>query len=254
VQPLRAHVAGERQGVEQVRQPAEVDQPQVAVQPAQRRRAHPGGRMHPGETADELATPPRLAEFVAPWAVAPSELDVLRAAAYTFRARIADRWRAGRVLLLGDAAHLAPPFIGQGLGASLRDAHNLAWKLAAVLHGASDEEQLLDSYAAERAAHAVAVIRGTGRAARRRRRRPHRDAADLAARRADDGGPAPPRPHRGAHPPARHTPLSRTHPRRRCVPRSHGVCRQRFPNSTAYSVGPGPNAIATEPRRHGRPA
>ena len=52
---------------------------------------------------------------------------------YTFRARMASRFRAGRVFLLGDAAHLTPPFIGQGLAAGLRDADNLAWKLAHVL-------------------------------------------------------------------------------------------------------------------------
>ena len=50
------------------------------------------------------------------------------------------------MLLLGDAAHQTPPFVGQGLGAGLRDAHNLAWKLAAVLHGESDD--LLDTYQA----------------------------------------------------------------------------------------------------------
>ncbi|HET6259005.1 MAG TPA: bifunctional 3-(3-hydroxy-phenyl)propionate/3-hydroxycinnamic acid hydroxylase [Pseudonocardia sp.] len=116
-------------------------------------------RMRPGETAAELARPERIAELTARWGTPASGLEVLRAAEYTFRARITDRWRHGRVLLLGDAAHLTPPFIGQGLGAGLRDAHNLAWKLAAVLGGA-DEDVLLDSYQAERAPHAEAVIRG----------------------------------------------------------------------------------------------
>ena len=58
-------------------------------------------------------------------------------AEYTFRAQLADRWRDRRVFLLGDAAHLTPPFIGQGMGAGLRDAMNLAWKLAGVLGGDS---------------------------------------------------------------------------------------------------------------------
>ena len=62
-------------------------------------------------------------------------MEIVRAVEYTFRAQVADRWRAGRVLLAGDAAHLRPPFVGQGLGLGLRDVHQLAWKLAAVLAG-----------------------------------------------------------------------------------------------------------------------
>ncbi|WP_433284315.1 bifunctional 3-(3-hydroxy-phenyl)propionate/3-hydroxycinnamic acid hydroxylase [Pseudonocardia sp. CA-142604] len=116
-------------------------------------------RMRPGETAEEMMRPVRIATLTKRWGTRVGDLDVLRAGEYTFRARIADRWRRGRVLLLGDAAHLTPPFIGQGLGAGLRDAHNLAWKLAAVLDG-GDEDTLLDSYQAERGPHAEAVIHG----------------------------------------------------------------------------------------------
>ena len=83
---------------------------------------------------------------------------MIRCAEYTFRACVTDRWRAGRTFLLGDAAHLTPPFVGQGLGAGLRDAHNLAWKLASVLAGQADEE-LLDSYPRERGPHVRATIR-----------------------------------------------------------------------------------------------
>jgi 3-(3-hydroxy-phenyl)propionate hydroxylase len=117
-------------------------------------------RLHPGESAADLAAPDSLAALTAPWFAegAAADLQLLRCAEYTFRACIADRWRAGRVLLLGDAAHLTPPFVGQGLGSGLRDAHNLAWKLAAVLHHRAGED-LLDSYQAERAPHAEAVIR-----------------------------------------------------------------------------------------------
>ncbi|WP_406487488.1 bifunctional 3-(3-hydroxy-phenyl)propionate/3-hydroxycinnamic acid hydroxylase [Streptomyces phaeochromogenes] len=102
----------------------------------------------------------RLRELIAPWVDLPygADFEVVRQAQYTFRARIADRWRRGRIFLLGDAAHLTPPFIGQGLGAGMRDAHNLTWKLARVLQQGADE-RLLETYESERAPHARHAIR-----------------------------------------------------------------------------------------------
>jgi 3-(3-hydroxy-phenyl)propionate hydroxylase len=113
-------------------------------------------RMRPGETVEQLTTPERLARLLAP--VDPAAVEFVRAVEYTFRAQVADRWRIGRVLLAGDAAHLSPPFVGQGLGLGLRDVHQLAWKLAAVLTGEAGDE-LLDTYQAEREPHARALIR-----------------------------------------------------------------------------------------------
>jgi 3-(3-hydroxy-phenyl)propionate hydroxylase len=120
-------------------------------------------RLRAGETGDAVD----LDRLVAPWlaGVRPGEWQVLRRAEYVFAARIADRWRRGRLLLLGDAAHQTPPFVGQGLGAGLRDAHNLAWKLAAVLRNEAGDD-LLDTYQAERAPHAEATIRVAIRAGR----------------------------------------------------------------------------------------
>jgi 3-(3-hydroxy-phenyl)propionate hydroxylase len=113
-------------------------------------------RLAPGESAADLTAPSALAALLAP--VDPAAVEVVRAVEYTFRAQVADRWRAGRVLLAGDAAHLTPPFVGQGLGLGLRDVHQLGWKLAAVLTGEADEA-LLDSHQAEREPHARALIR-----------------------------------------------------------------------------------------------
>ena len=91
---------------------------------------------------------------------------MIRSATYPQHARVAPRWGAGRVLLLGDAAHVSPTFAGQGLSAGLRDAGNLSWKLASVLGGHASPA-LLRTYQAERRPHAlrmVAVAVALGRA------------------------------------------------------------------------------------------
>jgi 3-(3-hydroxy-phenyl)propionate hydroxylase len=112
-----------------------------------------------GESADDFDTVPGLRPLIAPWTadVADSELTLLRVTEYTFRAQIADRWRCGNVFILGDAAHLTPPFIGQGMGAGLRDAMNLTWKIAGVLDGTLTAD-VLDSYEQERKPHTRSMI------------------------------------------------------------------------------------------------
>lgn len=117
-------------------------------------------RLRTDEQPKELTDRGRLLALIAPWTagIPEDELHVLRTASYTFRAQIADRWRRGRIFLLGDAAHLTPPFIGQGMGAGMRDAQNLAWKLARVLTDRASEA-LLDTYQAERLPHARQLIR-----------------------------------------------------------------------------------------------
>ena len=93
-------------------------------------------RLRDGEDEAGLITPAALGQLLQPW-TGRSDLDglqIIRSATYTFRAQMASRFRAGRIFLLGDAAHLTPPFIGQGLAGGLRDADNLAWKLASRAH------------------------------------------------------------------------------------------------------------------------
>ena len=82
---------------------------------------------------------------------------IVRAQVYAFHARIADTWNTERIFLAGDAAHLSPPFAGQGLNSGLRDAYNLGWKLAAVVRGDLGPKLLL-TYFEERKPHAVALI------------------------------------------------------------------------------------------------
>ena len=117
-------------------------------------------RLLPGETADDFGDLDALRPLIDPWVrqVSTSELTLIRVAEYTFRAKVAEQWRRGNVFLLGDAAHLTPPFVGQGMGAGLRDAMNLAWKLAGVLNGRLPEAAL-DTYEQERKPHACHMIR-----------------------------------------------------------------------------------------------
>lgn len=117
-------------------------------------------RLKPGESAEDYREMARLHPLISPWTrnTPAEDLELVRLAEYTFRARVADRWRDRHVFLLGDAAHLTPPFIGQGMGAGMRDAMNLAWKLAGVLRG-DLPESALDTYEIERKPHALALIR-----------------------------------------------------------------------------------------------
>jgi len=109
--------------------------------------------LHDGEADDDVLTPEHVAARLRLYGT-DDRAVLRRKVVYTFHARMADRWRIGRVFLAGDAAHLMPPFAGQGMNSGVRDAHNLAWKLAAVASGHLGDG-LLDSYEAERRDHAA---------------------------------------------------------------------------------------------------
>jgi 3-(3-hydroxy-phenyl)propionate hydroxylase len=116
-------------------------------------------RLLPTETAEDYSTLENLRDLLAPWVddIPDDELELVRVTEYTFRAQIADQWRDRNVFLLGDAAHLTPPFIGQGMGAGLRDAMNLSWKLAGVIRG-DLPSSVLATYEQERKPHARTMI------------------------------------------------------------------------------------------------
>jgi len=114
--------------------------------------------LHPGESAETVLDETQLRQWIRQRDPADAELTLLRKVVYTFHARVAQRWQQGRVLLAGDAAHLTPPFAGQGMNSGVRDAFNLGWKLAAVVQGRA-RPTLLDTYETERKPHAWALIR-----------------------------------------------------------------------------------------------
>jgi len=111
----------------------------------------------PGEPLAEFGTAENVWRLLALFDVNPGNATLLRHSVYTFRACYADRWRSGRLLLAGDAAHLMPPFAGQGMSSGFRDAANLAWKLDAVIRGVAGE-RLLDTYGEERSVHVQHAI------------------------------------------------------------------------------------------------
>jgi 3-(3-hydroxy-phenyl)propionate hydroxylase len=111
--------------------------------------------LHEGETEPEVTSPEFTRKLLSQHGEENTPLR--RSRVYTFHARMADRWREGRIFLVGDAAHLTPPFAGQGMNSGIRDAHNLAWKLAAVIQGRLGP-RLIETYEQERRKHAWGMI------------------------------------------------------------------------------------------------
>ncbi len=108
------------------------------------------------ETAEQMLRPKVVADFLARFDATPGS-TLTRKVVYRFHARVAERWSSRRVFLAGDAAHLSPPFAGQGMNSGVRDAHNLAWKLAFVVSGRLGP-RLLETYETERRDHVQQMI------------------------------------------------------------------------------------------------
>ncbi len=123
--------------------------------------------LNDGEDPQVMATPERTWELLARW-LQPDDGDLWRQASYRFHALVAERWRVGRVFVAGDAAHMQPPFLGQGMCQGMRDVANLSWKLAAVINGevrGPAASALMNSYGDERKAHVrelTSRIKGVG--------------------------------------------------------------------------------------------
>ncbi|NML44024.1 bifunctional 3-(3-hydroxy-phenyl)propionate/3-hydroxycinnamic acid hydroxylase [Ramlibacter sp. G-1-2-2] len=123
--------------------------------------------LKPGEDPKQVATDEETWKLLSRW-LTPEDGELWRQASYRFHALVAANWRQGRVFLAGDAAHMQPPFLGQGMCQGVRDVTNLSWKLRSVLTGevqGQAAEALLDSYGAERKAHVrelTSRIKGVG--------------------------------------------------------------------------------------------
>ncbi|MFC6671506.1 bifunctional 3-(3-hydroxy-phenyl)propionate/3-hydroxycinnamic acid hydroxylase [Marinobacterium aestuariivivens] len=111
----------------------------------------------PGETEAELSQPENMRKLLSKVLPNPDKVELIRQRVYTHNARLAGRFRVDNILLAGDAAHIMPVWQGQGYNSGIRDANNLAWKLAMVVKGLADPS-LLDTYELERRDHARAMI------------------------------------------------------------------------------------------------
>jgi len=110
-----------------------------------------------GETEEQVTDPQFVDALLSDHVPDPSSLDFIRRRVFTHHGRVAGSFRRGRQIIAGDAAHLMPVWMGQGWNSGIRDATNLAWKLATVLSGQASGA-LLDTYTAERKEHAQAMV------------------------------------------------------------------------------------------------
>lgn len=108
------------------------------------------------EDSEQFEDPNTIYELLRPW-LSPDSYRIMRSDVYVWNSHLIKGWRSGRLLIAGDAAHLMPPALGQGMCSGMRDAANLAWKLARVISGRSHPD-LLDTYESERSPHVRAMI------------------------------------------------------------------------------------------------
>ena len=111
------------------------------------------------ENDKKIVSDPFIWNFLKPW-LKSSEAKIERKAIYTFQSAIAKKWRKERIFLAGDAAHLMPPFMGQGMCAGIRDASNLAWKINHCIKRGHNEK-LLNSFQSERFSNVKEYIQTT---------------------------------------------------------------------------------------------
>jgi len=112
-------------------------------------------QLRPEESEQDMQKHEKIYDLMSPW-ISKDKIDIERTAIYTFRALEATSWRKGRVFLLGDAAHMMPPFLGQGLCSGIKDAMNISWKISRVLNE-SVNCSILNSYELERKQHVRSI-------------------------------------------------------------------------------------------------
>lgn len=103
------------------------------------------------ETPEGISRPEIIQRLISRW-LDPTDYDIWRASTYRFHALVLEQWRAGNIFMLGDAAHMTPPFLAQGMCQGIRDAANLTWKVAMVRRGLANDS-LLGTYQSEREPH-----------------------------------------------------------------------------------------------------
>lgn len=116
-------------------------------------------RLNADETAEQATQPEFVSRLISERFRWNNQLNISGAPrVYSHHSRIAEKFRSGRIFLAGDAAHLQPPWFGQGMNSGIRDAANIAWKLAAVTRGEA-RDSLLDTYEIERRGHATEMVK-----------------------------------------------------------------------------------------------
>ncbi|MGD9796254.1 MAG: bifunctional 3-(3-hydroxy-phenyl)propionate/3-hydroxycinnamic acid hydroxylase [Acidimicrobiia bacterium] len=114
-------------------------------------------KLSDGQDEAAVVQPEHVMELLRPRYGSTPLPRIMSSRVYLHHSRIADRFQVGRVFVAGDAAHLQPPFFGQGMNSGMRDVTNLAWKLAAVVKGNADAS-VVDTYDTERRAHAREMV------------------------------------------------------------------------------------------------